>query len=286
MEYSFRLPVSHYDRSNSTINVAGEMKDYYEILGVEQDADENEIRRRYRLLAMEYHPDRNPDDPQAEEKFKEIAEAYGVLSDPVKRREYETWKKMGGAYADSNGQFQYSQEEILKDLFGDPRFQQLFQGLLREFQKSGFRASPHFVRKSFFGGRGGMFFSGLFMIGSIAGPHIMRTAKKSLPKQKSILKTVGDTLSGLLGNAQKGEDEDVHKPTPVSNDLTYVTPVTMDELRDGTVIQVVTSGPAGQELLKVTIPPGSKNGQKLRIRGKGSSSERGRGDLFLILEQK
>ncbi len=99
------------------------MKDYYQILGVEQDADENDIRTRYRRLAMEYHPDRNPDDPQAEEKFKEIAEAYGVLTDPVKRREYDAWKKMGGPRnQEANGGFQYSQEEILKDLFGDPSF--------------------------------------------------------------------------------------------------------------------------------------------------------------------
>ncbi len=262
------------------------MKDYYQILGVEQDADENDIRTRYRRLAMEYHPDRNPDDPQAEEKFKEIAEAYGVLTDPVKRREYDAWKKMGGSHAQSSGDFQYSQEEILKDLFGDPRFQQLFQGLLRDFQKSGFRASPHFIRKSFFGGRGGMFFGGLFLLGSIAGPHLMRSARKSLPKQKSILKTVGSTLSNLLGSSKGTEAEDRASPSPVSNDITYVTPLTSDELRDGKVIQVAASGPAGQELLKVTIPPGSKNGQKLRIRGKGQAGDRGRGDLYLILEMK
>ncbi|MGA7277528.1 MAG: DnaJ domain-containing protein, partial [Desulfocapsaceae bacterium] len=55
------------------------MKDYYQILDVTIEAGEDEIRRSYRRLAMQYHPDRNPDDPQAEEKFKEVAEAYGVL---------------------------------------------------------------------------------------------------------------------------------------------------------------------------------------------------------------
>lgn len=262
------------------------MKDYYGILGVEQDADENEIRSRYRRLAMEYHPDRNPDDSQAEEKFKEIAEAYGVLTDPVKRREYDAWQRMGGtdAQTNGNGEFQYSQEEILKDLFGDPRFQQLFQGLLREFQKSGFRASPHFIKKSFFGGKGGMLFGGLFLFGSLAGPHLMRSARKSLPKKESILKTVGSTLGALLGNTQKSETENVPSPSSGLKDITYVTPISSEELSRGKVIQVVTTGPDGQELLKVTIPPGSRDGQKLRIRGKGQVGEQGRGDLYLVLE--
>lgn len=264
------------------------MKDYYQILGVQQDTDDDEIRAQYRRLAMEYHPDRNPDDDQAEEKFKEIAEAYGVLSDPVKRREYDTWKSMGGAHgqAGTNGGFQYSQEEILKDLFSDPRFQQLFKGLLGEFQRSGFRASPHFIKRSFFGGKGGIIFSGLFLFGSLAGPHLMRSAKKSLPKQTSILKKVGSTLSNLLGNAQHSEAEPPSRKSTGSLDITYSTPLSSVELKEGKVIQVVTSGPEGQELLKVRIPPGSEAGKKLRLKGKGKVGEQGRGDLYLMLERK
>jgi len=262
------------------------MKDYYQILGVGKDADENEIRSRYRSLAMEYHPDRNPDDPQAEEKFKDVAEAYGVLTDPVKRKQYDSWQKMGGPHSHNQDGFSYSQEEILKDLFSDPRFQQLFQGLLKEFQRSGFRASPNFIRKSFFGGKGGMVFGGLFIFGSLAGPHLMRSARKSLPKQKSILKTVGSRLNAFLGGPQTQEDEQHPTQQPAGDDITYVTPVTRDELAEGKVIQVVTQGPEGRELLKVTIPAGSRGGQKLRIRGKGRSGEQGRGDLFLILEAK
>ncbi len=74
-----------------------EYKDYYTILGVKRDASEAEIKRKYRELAMKYHPDRNPDDKRAEEKFKEINEAYQVLSDPQKRAHYD---RLGQAYGD------------------------------------------------------------------------------------------------------------------------------------------------------------------------------------------
>ena len=64
-------------------------RDYYEILGVARGASEQEIKSSYRKLALQFHPDRNPDNPDAEEKFKEAAEAYSVLSDPQKRANYD-----------------------------------------------------------------------------------------------------------------------------------------------------------------------------------------------------
>ena len=64
-------------------------RDYYEVLSVTRDASGDEIKKAYRRLAIKYHPDRNPDDPNAEEKFKEAAEAYSVLSDPQKRQQYD-----------------------------------------------------------------------------------------------------------------------------------------------------------------------------------------------------
>ena len=77
-------------------------KDYYKILGVERNASEDDIRKAYRKLAMQYHPDRNPNDKQAEERFKEINEAYQVLNDPKKRAHYDrlgsdysTWQRRG-----------------------------------------------------------------------------------------------------------------------------------------------------------------------------------------------
>lgn len=77
-----------------------ESKDYYSTLGVEKNANADEIKKAYRKLAMQYHPDRNPDNKEAEQKFKTISEAYAVLSDPEKRQKYDTY---GSAAFDGNG---------------------------------------------------------------------------------------------------------------------------------------------------------------------------------------
>ncbi|NIM95152.1 MAG: DnaJ domain-containing protein [Anaerolineales bacterium] len=110
-----------------------EYKDYYKILGVDRNADEDEIKRAYRKLALQYHPDKNPDNAQAEEKFKEINEAYEVLGDATKRSKYDqlgesyhAWERTGGR----PGGFDWSQwmrgtpggvhveVDDLEDLFG------------------------------------------------------------------------------------------------------------------------------------------------------------------------
>ena len=75
--------------------VAGAKRDYYEVLGVPRGAAPEEIKKAYRRLAHRHHPDRNPDDPQAEERFKEAAEAYEVLSDTAKRQQYDQFGQAG-----------------------------------------------------------------------------------------------------------------------------------------------------------------------------------------------
>ena len=70
-------------------------KNYYEILGVDKDVTPEELKKKYRKLASQFHPDKNPGDKDAEEKFKEIAEAYETLSDPDKKRQYD-WQQMAG----------------------------------------------------------------------------------------------------------------------------------------------------------------------------------------------
>ena len=81
--------------------MAEEKRDYYEVLGLQKGAGESEIKSAYRKMAMKYHPDRNPGDKKAEEKFKEVNEAYSVLSDPDKKEKYD---RFGFAGVDPNAQ--------------------------------------------------------------------------------------------------------------------------------------------------------------------------------------
>ena len=97
-------------------------KDYYELLGVNRSAGEDEIKKAYRKLALQHHPDRNPDDKQAEEKFKEVSEAYSVLSDPQKRSQYDQFGHAAfGEGGPFSGGFDFSGgfEDVFGDIFGE-----------------------------------------------------------------------------------------------------------------------------------------------------------------------
>jgi curved DNA-binding protein len=111
-------------------------RDYYQILGLNLNASEDEIKKAYRKLALQYHPDHHPDDPESEEKFKKISEAYAVLSDPEKRKEY-----------DLSGHVRFKRRYASEDIFGNFDFDQL----LKEF---GFGFGARSFRGFFCGKRG------------------------------------------------------------------------------------------------------------------------------------
>ena len=94
-------------------------RDYYEVLGVNRDADESDLKKAYRRLAMKYHPDRNPDAPDAEEKFKEASEAYEILTDPQKRQAYDQFGHAGVDPSQGGGAGGFNFEGNFGDIFGD-----------------------------------------------------------------------------------------------------------------------------------------------------------------------
>jgi molecular chaperone DnaJ len=98
-------------------------RDYYEILGVSREASPDDLKKAYRRLALQFHPDRNPDDPEAEERFKEASEAYAVLSDPDKRRAYDRFGFEGVGAAGAGGFQDFGDlgnfTDLFNDLFGD-----------------------------------------------------------------------------------------------------------------------------------------------------------------------
>ncbi len=104
--------------------MAEQKRDYYEVLGVERGADDASIKKAYRQLAKKYHPDMNPGDTEAEKKFKEASEAYAVLSDPDKRRQYDQFGHAAfeGGGAGGFGGFDFGGadfSDIFGDIFGD-----------------------------------------------------------------------------------------------------------------------------------------------------------------------
>ena len=116
------------------------MRDYYEILNVSKAASADEIKKAYRKVAMKYHPDRNPDDKSAEEKFKEAAEAYSILSDPDKKARYDQFGHAGVNQNASGAGFQGMDiNDIFSsfgDIFGGGGFGDIFGGGQRARRKS------------------------------------------------------------------------------------------------------------------------------------------------------
>jgi len=127
------------------------MKDYYQILGVPENATQEEMKSAFRKLAFRYHPDTNPGGKkQAEEQFKEINEAYGVLGDENKRRQYDSARRSGLGdigYDAFDDAFQYSEQDIFKDTFSR---RDTFDEMSQMFDQAGLRFDQDFVNRIFF----------------------------------------------------------------------------------------------------------------------------------------
>jgi DnaJ-class molecular chaperone len=266
-------------------------KDYYEILGVQPAAGEEEIRKTYRRLAFQHHPDRNPGNPQAADQFKEISEAYAVLIDPAKRREYDLSRQAGSAY-----QFRYNQEDILRDLFTNPMASSVFEELAREFERMGMRVDRHYFQQTLFGGRT-IVSGGIFVISPftpvLAVFRLARAALRGMQppgvgtlRRGEVSAKSGGLLSGIgrLGRWLLGIGE-ANSPKSISTDVNLTLHLTKSEAEKGTCKKVAVTRGNGAEELLVTVPPGVHSGTRLRLRGKGATGPGGsRGDLYLAVE--
>jgi molecular chaperone DnaJ len=263
-------------------------RDYYEILGVSKGASADEIKKAYRKVAMQFHPDRNPGDKAAEEKFKEAAEAYEVLSDADKRSQYD---RFGHAGVQGNGRGYggggANMEDIFSqfgDIFGDDLF------------------------GSFFGGGGGR--RGGQRMRGIRGSNLRIKIKltyeeiaKGVTKQVKVKKYVPCTTCQGSGAKDKGSVQTCStcggsgQVRKVSNTfLGQMQTVTTCPTCNGegtTVTAKCTSCKGegrvyGEETVTLEIPAGVGEGMQLSLSGRGNAGERGGppGDLIILIEEE
>ena len=252
-------------------------RDYYEVLGVTKGASDAEIKKAYRVVAKKYHPDTNPGDAEAEEKFKEAAEAYAVLSDPEKRAKYDQFGhaafEQGGT--GGFGGFDFSDMgDIFGDIFGD-----MFGGGARQRQSNG----------------------------PVKGANIKTTVRVSFEEavfgtQEELELPLKDECTVCNGSgAQPGHQPETCPKCAGKGQVVYTQRSLFGMARtvqscpdcggSGKIIKYKCSNCAGtgyvksKKKIQVAVPSGIDNGQSIRIRAKGEPGINGgeRGDLLVTV---
>jgi molecular chaperone DnaJ len=261
-------------------------RDYYEILGVSKSASADEIKKSYRKVAMQYHPDRNPGDKAAEEKFKEAAEAYEILSDPDKRAQYDRFGHagVGGAGARGGGMNMDDIFSQFGDIFGDDLFGSFFGG----GQRGGGRQRSR-------GTRG----SNLRIKLKLNYEEIAKGVSKNIKVKKYVPcttcsgsgakdKNSTQTCSTCGGNGQVrrvqntflGQMQTVATCPDCNGEGSTITAKCGPCKGDGRIY--------GEETVNIDIPAGVQEGMQLNVTGKGNAGERGgsNGDLIILVEEE
>jgi curved DNA-binding protein len=261
----------------------------YDILGVKKDASPDEIRKVYRKLARKHHPDVNPGDKTAEEKFKKVSAAYDVLSDEKKRAAYDEFgdDALAGGFdpekARAHQQWQSQRRQRRDDFEEGPiefDFADLFGGGGRARgprRGHDLRATVELeLRQAIEGAEIGL---------ELPGQGTVRVRIPPGADDGSIIRLAGKGGPGAQGGpAGDLVIETIVRPHPLLRrddlDLYLTLPVTLAEAYNGGAVEVPTFD--GPVMLKV--PPRSQNGGKLRLRGKGIPRKDRRGDLFVELD--
>lgn len=284
-------------------------KDFYKTLGVSKDASDAEIKKAYRKLARKYHPDANPGDSKAEEKFKEIGQAHQVLSDKESRAQYDQVRAMGGGARFSAGSGGPTGgggagfDDVFSDLFGGGRARS------RTTYGGGGDVPPDLadLLNGFGGGGYGGGYSPPVKGGDIKSNTTLSfteaingaSVKLSMPggRPLTVRTPIGVKDGQRIRMAGKGkaspnggERGDVIltvkvKPHPVftrdGDNLRIDLPVSFDEAALGAEVKVPTL--EGMPV-KVKIAPGTPSSRTLRVRGKGVKTKKGTGDLLVTVE--
>ncbi|HEU0109733.1 MAG TPA: molecular chaperone DnaJ [Flavisolibacter sp.] len=265
-------------------------RDYYEILGVSKGATAEEIKKSYRKVAMQFHPDRNPGDKTAEEKFKEAAEAYEILSDQDKRAQYDRY---GHAGVSSNGRGAHPGGMNMDDIFS--QFGDIF---------------GEDIFGSFFGGGGGRGGGGQRRAKGIRGSNLRIKLKldyeeiaKGVTKNIKVKKYVPCNVCSGSGAKDKGSVQTCGT-CGGSGQVRKVTNTFLGQMQtvttcptcsgEGTTITAKCGHCKGEgrvygeETVTIDIPAGVQEGMQLNISGRGNAGERGgmAGDLIILIEEE
>lgn len=280
-------------------------KDYYTVLGVPRNATQEEIKKAYRKLAMQYHPDKNKGNKEAEEKFKEINEAYAVLSDPEKRKIYDL-------YGSSEFERRYTQEDIFRDFDFESTLRDIGIDLSSFFRRSRGGKGKVFTFNlgdlfnnlfgTSFGEEGYSPFGEIFESYQVDLPLTLEEIIKGGEKEVFLPGTYETIKIKIPQNVREGHILKVKKKTgnkireyhlkvrllipedlKIDNsDLYLEKEVPMTTFFLGGEVEITT--PEGKRL-KAKVPAMTKPGAKLRLRGLGlPKTGTARGDLFVVLQ--